>query len=322
MENLSNNQILEIINFYKECGISEETYLSSDGVLDIFSLLGIIPEFSETGERIPTVYELLEIPPQFVDEKEVPIVFAIKNRAFKVHKFEDKRPQNFTYLGQKESANASEIIILNKFKQDYFSAIANGNMIEATRLYDLIDKLTGGKADEFIGINYNCVKFYKKMQKQLLMDMFANFVILRVLSKQIAIKEGLTKLDKLYKEFEKELERQSFIFLGKKKIRLPKISKIEISTSSEEISQKVVVSNKSNHKKLQINNETAEANNVNTEIKKQNNSGLISFIKEKVSVKFNRLRDQFQTVNRDVFEPIKQEKILDQEKPTKILEND
>ena len=154
------------------------------------------------------------------------------------------------------------------------------------------------------------------------MDMFANFVILRVLSKQIAIKEGLTKLDKLYKEFEKELERQSFIFLGKKKIRLPKISKIEISTSSEEISQKVVVSNKSNHKKLQINNETAEANNVNTEIKKQNNSGLISFIKEKVSVKFNRLRDQFQTVNRDVFEPIKQEKILDQEKPTKILEND
>ena len=49
MENLTNEQIVDIINFYKECGISEDMYLSRNGVLDIFSLIGMTPEFDEQG---------------------------------------------------------------------------------------------------------------------------------------------------------------------------------------------------------------------------------------------------------------------------------
>ena len=184
MENLTNEQIVDIINFYKMCGISEDMYLSRKGVLDLFSLIGISPEFDEQGNRIPTVYEQLEIAPMFREGREVPIVFAIKHKVSKVHKPkpEDKiSTDKFTFNGSKEQV--SDKVILNKLKQDYFSAIVNGNLNEATRIYDIIDKITGGKADYFIGVQYNCVKFYKKMQKQLLIDMFANFVILMILNK-------------------------------------------------------------------------------------------------------------------------------------------
>ena len=89
MENLINEQIVDIINFYKECGVSEDMYLSRNGVLDIFSLIGMTPKFDEQGNREPTVYELLEIPPVFRDKKEVPIVFAIKHKISKVYKPKD-----------------------------------------------------------------------------------------------------------------------------------------------------------------------------------------------------------------------------------------
>ena len=86
MENLTNEQIVDIINFYKQCGISEDMYLSRNGVLDLFSLIGIAPEFDEQGNRIPTVYEQLSIAPVFRDKHEVPIVFAIKHKVSKVYK--------------------------------------------------------------------------------------------------------------------------------------------------------------------------------------------------------------------------------------------
>ena len=183
MENLTNEQIVDIINFYKECGISEDMYLSRNGVLDLFSLIGITPEFDEQGNRLPTVYEQLSIAPVFRDKQEVPIVFAIKHKVSKVYKpKEDDKisTEKYTYNGSKEQVN--DKVVLNKLKEDYFSAVANGNLSEATRIYDLIDKITGGQADYFIGIQFNCVKFYKKMQKQLLIDMFANFVILMILN--------------------------------------------------------------------------------------------------------------------------------------------
>ena len=169
MENLTNEQIIDIINFYKSCGISEDMYLSRNGVLDIFSLIGILPDFDENGNRLSTVYEQLSIAPIFRDGKEVPIVFAIKHKVSKIYKPKTDNKicsGNYTFAGVREQV--SDKIVLNKLKQDYFSAVVNGNLSEASRIYDLIDKLTGGKADFFIGIQFNCVKFYKKMQKQLL----------------------------------------------------------------------------------------------------------------------------------------------------------
>jgi len=287
MENLTNEQIVDIINFYKMCGISEDMYLSRKGVLDLFSLIGISPEFDEQGNRIPTVYEQLEIAPMFREGREVPIVFAIKHKVSKVHKPkpEDKiSTDKFTFNGSKEQV--SDKVILNKLKQDYFSAIVNGNLNEATRIYDIIDKITGGKADYFIGVQYNCVKFYKKMQKQLLIDMFANFVILMILNKKYSVKEGIIKFNKLYKAFvQKQLESGNFGLISNESMKVPEINKITITVSEDE---------------------KIKASNVKTEVPKtpkvqdvssqgvQSTQTFASFVKEKIGLKLNRIKKNFE----------------------------
>ena len=172
MEILSNEEIIDIINFYEKCGITEETYLSKDGALDLFTLLKIEPQFDEDGNRVLTPYEELEMIPKFEGGEEVPLVFAIKNRVKKVaHGVSGE----FVYGGAKKSDSME---ILHKFKQDYFNAIAAGDYSEAQRTFDFVNKLTGGKAEEIIGINYKNEIFYAKMKRQLLLDLFANFFLL------------------------------------------------------------------------------------------------------------------------------------------------
>lgn len=284
MENLTNEQIVDIINFYKMCGISEDMYLSRKGVLDLFSLIGISPEFDEQGNRLPTVYEQLEIAPVFRDGKEVPIVFAIKHKVSKIHKPKqtDKiSTDKFTYTGAKEQV--SDKVILNKLKLDYFSAIVNGNLNEATRIYDIIDKITGGKADYFIGVQYNNVKFYKKMQKQLLIDMFANFLILMILNKKYSVKEGLVKFNKLYKAFvQKQLESGNFGLITNKSMKVPEIKNITVSVSEDE--------------KIKASNVKAEAVKMQKapEFPEQNTQTFASFIKEKIGLKLNRIKKNFE----------------------------
>ncbi len=287
MENLTNEQIIDIINFYKMCGISEDMYLSRNGVLDLFSLIGISPEFDEQGNRLPTVYEQLEIAPVFRDGKEVPIVFAIKHKISKVHKPKPEEKistDKYTYGGVKEQV--SDKVILNKLKQDYFSAIVNGNLNEATRIYDIIDKITGGKADYFIAVQYNSVKFYKKMQKQLLIDMFANFVILMILNKKYSVKEGIVKFNKLYKAFvQKQLESGNFGLISNQSMKVPEIKKITISVSEDE---KIKASNvKAEIAKKQ----KAQENLIQTV---QNTQTFASFVKEKIGLKLNRIKKNFE----------------------------
>ena len=288
MENLTNEQIVDIINFYKQCGISEDMYLSRNGVLDLFSLIGIAPEFDEQGNRIPTVYEQLSIAPVFRDKHEVPIVFAIKHKVSKVYKpKEDDKisTEKYTYAGSKEQVN--DKIVLNKLREDYFSAVANGNLSEATRIYDLIDKITGGQADYFIGIQFNCVKFYKKMQKQLLIDMFANFVILMILSKKFSIKDGIVKLDKLYKAFiQKQLSSGNFGLVKNNAIKIPEISKITVSVKDE---GKLKGSSK---KVRPVKDLSALQTPKPSEL--QQNQSFVSFVKEKINHKLNKLKKSFE----------------------------
>ena len=323
MENLTNEQIVDIINFYKMCGISEDMYLSRKGVLDLFSLIGISPEFDEQGNRLPTVYEQLEIPPVFRDGKEAPIVFAIKHKVSKVYKpkLEEKiATEKFTYSGAGEKV--SDKMILNKLKQDYFSAVVNGNLNEATRIYDIIDKITGGKADYFIAVQYNCVKFYKKMQKQLLMDMFANFVILMILNKKYSIREGLVKFNKLYKAFvQKQLESGNFGLVKNNSIKIPEINKITISISEDE--------------KIKASNVKADVARVSkmaqTSVEEpiQNTQTFASFIKEKIGLKLNRIKRNFEETffakkNISLFsaEPETGIDFVKNEQTTKVLESD
>ena len=288
MENLTNEQIIDIINFYQMCGITEDMYLSRTGVKDLFSLIGISPEFDEQGDRVPTVYEQLQIAPVFREEKEVPIVFAIKHKVSKIHKptSDDKiSSEKFTYMGVKEQVN--DKVILNKLRQDYFSAIANGNLNEASKIYDLIDKITGGKADFFIAVQYNSVKFYKKMQKQLIIDMFANFVILMVLNEQHTVKEGLIQFDKLYKAFvQKQLKNGNFGLIKSNSIKVPRINKITVSLGEN---KKLKASN------VNVSGEKAtNSAQVQVSQKPQEIQTFASFIKEKIGLKLNRIKKSFQ----------------------------
>lgn len=284
MENLTNEQIIDIINFYKFCGISEDMYLSCEGVLDLFTLLGIKPEYDESGERIPTVYEQIGIAPIFRDKKEVPIVFAIKHKVSKIHK-QALETSSFTFKGAKELT--SDKAILLRFKQDYFSAFYSGNLSEASRLYDMIDLLTGGKADEFIGIQFNAVKFYKKMKKQLLIDMFANFVILMVLSKSSNIKEGVVQFDKLYKSFMKQNFSKSSFEFGGVKSSFPKLDNITVKIDDGYDTKKITVKMTSKKNKTEKKSEETQ----NQEDKQKDT--LVSEIKTQVAVKFKKIKDSF-----------------------------
>ncbi len=328
MENLTNEQIVDIINFYKECGISEDMYLSRDGVLDIFSLIGITPEFDEQGNRISTVYEDLEIPPVFREGKEVPIVFAIKHKVSKVHKpTSDSKigSSNYTYTEQKD--RVSDRLILNKLKQDYLSAVVNGNLNEATRIYDLIDKITGGKADFFIGVQYNHVKFYKKMQRQLLVDMFANFLILLIISKKFSVKEGIKKYNKLYRAFiQKQLSSGNFGLIKSKSIFAPDISNITISVSEDE---KVKVSN---IKAVEVKRPKTESqtNEEKPTYDFQTKQSFISYVKDKVETRIKKLKESFtknlfsepEAKSLDVEVKPQEMSIQKNESATKILESD
>ena len=176
---------------------------------------------------------------------------------------------------------------MNKLKQDYFSAIANGNLSEATRIYDIIDKITGGKADYFIAVQYNSVKFYKKMQKQLLIDMFANFVILMILSEKHSIKDGIVKFNKLYRAFiQKELGSGNFGLIRNKSIKAPEISKITIRVSED---RKI----KGSNVKAGV---VKNPNPVQTENNQENkeNQSFVSFVKEKINHKLSKLKKSFE----------------------------
>lgn len=320
MENLTNEQIIDIINFYKLCGISEDMYLSQDGVKDLFSLLGIVPEYDENGNRLPTVYEQLSIAPKFRDGKEVPIIFSIKHKASKINKTPKIESGSFKYVEKTEKHN--DKAILNKLKQDYFSSVSNGNMIEATKIYDLIDMITGGKADFFIGVQYNCVKFYKKMQKQLLIDMFANFVILMVLSKKQMIKEGIIKFDKLYKSFvEHQIKNGNFGYVGGKNAKAPQISSISVSISDDLSVSKVSV--KSNMKQRKDFKQTQEKPVFeNTEQKIEEPKGFINLIKSKVASKISKLKDELTNTETKTETKNGDSNLLKSEKTLNILEND
>ena len=320
MENLTNEQIVDIINFYKSCGISEDMYLSRNGVLDLFTLLGISPEFDDDGNRLPTVYEQLEIPPVFSCGEEVPIVFAIKHKVEKINKSPNIDNLTFTYVSAKEPEEDKDV--LNKFKADYLSAISNGDLVEATRLYDMIDMMTGGKADEFIGVQFNAVKFYKKMQKQLLIDMFANFVILMILSQKGNLKDGLVKFDKLYKSFIENELKNSGIAVSKNE-SVPILSGITINVEDGEGSRKVNVKSQSKQNGRTIRTELSETLGGESE-KPQN---IVSFIKSKITMKVNKIKEKLEqtfSVSKPEQKDTGKKKIEETQadKNPKVLEND
>lgn len=321
MENLTNEQIIDIINFYGKCGITEETYLSKDGALDLFTLLKIEPQFDEDGNRILTPYEELEIVPKFEGGVEVPIVFAIKNR---VKKVSHGVTGEFVYGGAKKSDSME---ILHKFKQDYFNALAAGDFSEASRTFDFVNKLTGGKAEEVIGINYKYEMFYAKMKRQLLLDLFANFLILRIMNRKAEEKNKPVNVNKLYKEFAESQIEQNSIVADVAALGAPiVIDNIDLEIDEDEIE------NDGDVKKTRVSASTEKVNESVAkhaeEAVKQNTiqETVRSFISERVDKRIKSLGSfLFATPETEKQEPTeenKNEETVVFEKPVAVLEND
>ena len=205
MEGLSREQLLQVLEFYKLSGLKKDSVVKNGEILDIYRILGIKPEIDENGNRKLSPYELLKVPPQIVNGKERPIVFAIKNKVKKIGKYTGEITE-FVYASHKVKDEHS---ILETLKKKYKDALLMGNEAEAEKYLNLINDVTGGGADEFLDSFYDYTKFYRRMKKQLILDLFAHFFLLFMSARSLTIQKGLLKTDKVYHAYKEYDEEQA-----------------------------------------------------------------------------------------------------------------
>lgn len=172
MDNISRE---EVIDFYNQIGLPEQSYVRNGKIRNIYDILGIRPRLKPNGEREKTPYEILKVPPQMVMSKEVPIIFAIKNQVKKIGKYEGDDVV-FTYQSRKVK---KDLTLLQTLRNNYRKAIYDGDEALAYRILQMYDKLTDGKGKEFADSFYDYSKFYRRMKKQLLIDLFAHFFLMQ-----------------------------------------------------------------------------------------------------------------------------------------------
>ncbi len=189
----------QVEEFLDELGVDKTKEFGKSK--NLYKILGIVPEVDDEGNRLATVYEILGTPPQLRNGKEVPIVFAIKNRVKKLGRYQGSE-RLFFYAHQNKNKEVSSLeATLENLKKKYKHALFVGNTDEAVVLIDLIDSMTGGHASEIVGSFYNYAVFYKKMKKQLLMDMFVHFFLTYFLRYRNNIKQGIINSSKRFKPY-------------------------------------------------------------------------------------------------------------------------
>lgn len=187
----------QIIEFYQSMGLSGPDFLSGGKIVNLYKLLEIVPEKNSNGDRLKTPYEILGVPPKFENGKEKPIVFAIKHKTIRIGKYEG-RIVDFVY---KRPKIVEEKTVLRQLKERYRAAIFAGNEEEAESCLSTISKLAGVSVREFKDSFYNYTKFYKRMRRQLLIDLFAHFFLTFVQNRSAIIKKGIILKNKLYKPY-------------------------------------------------------------------------------------------------------------------------
>ena len=194
MENFTASGLIQL---YKKMGLRDPKFYNGKNVVNLFKVLKIEPEFDEKGKRILTPYEILGVLPKFEDNAEKPIVFAIKNKTSKIGKYEGTLT-SFVYKKQRIKEEKS---VLQTLKERYRAAIFAGNDEEAESCLQSMEALSGGAAREFKDSFYDYSKYYKRMRKQLLLDLFAHFFLLFVQTRSSLIKNGIIKKNKIYRAY-------------------------------------------------------------------------------------------------------------------------
>lgn len=227
MENFSNEQMETMIAFYKQLGISADKFFVDGKIKSIFEILGVKPEVDENGVRKLTPYEILGLLPNIEDGKEKPIIFFLKNklRGLKLTKIANLGSFFFSKeKNQSDKDNSLIEFILSSYK----TAIVQNNLSEAERQFDMLNKITGGRAKHFIGSFYDYTKFYKQMKKQLLIDLFSHFFLIYLMEKKSIIKKGLIIKNKKFKSF-----NANKMFFSDAESAIPEIKSIRIDEVAE-----------------------------------------------------------------------------------------
>ena len=166
----------QLLKLYKIMGLKDPKFFNEKEIVNLYKLLKIEPQKNEDGTRVLTPYEILGVLPVFKNGKERPIVFAIKHRALKIGKYEGQITK-FIYAKSKVKEEKN---ILQTLKEKYRAAIFAGNLDEADSCLKMIDELTGGRSSEFKDSFYDYSVYYKRMKKQLLLDLFSHFFLMYV----------------------------------------------------------------------------------------------------------------------------------------------
>jgi len=184
MENISNNDVIDL--YANKMKLTQYSFIKNGRIRNIYDILGIRPKVDDNGVREITPYEILQVPPQMEMGREIPIVFAIKNTVKKIGKY-DGNEYVYTYQSKKVKTEAS---LLQTLKTNYKKAVFEGDEEQAYRILQMYDKVSGGKAREFLESFYDYTKFYRRMRKQLLIDLFAHFFLMQMEGEKPKVKSA------------------------------------------------------------------------------------------------------------------------------------
>lgn len=189
MIKFTNRQILE---FYMRSGIPLDKCVNEREVVNIYKLLGISPRLKADGSREITPYEILGVMPVFDNGKEKPIVFAIKNKARKIGRYEGLT-KTFFYMSKKIE---EEKTVIESLKEKYRRAVFLGDIEQAEKILSALRDISSEDASKLIRSFYDYSRFYRKMKKQLAMDLFSHFFLMYMSSVLLSTKMGLENLER------------------------------------------------------------------------------------------------------------------------------
>lgn len=193
----------ETIELLKSMGLKDSRIMKNGMIQDIYSLLKIDPKLKADGTRVLTPYEILGVAPIFDGEKERPIVFAIKNKNKPVLKKGKYEGMNHSFFYKPKKVH-EEKDMLETLKSGYKRAVFMGDDESAKNYLDMIDSVTGGKAKEILDSFFDYTRYYKRMKKQLAMDLFAHFFLMYIYKSVKTIKNGINSKKKNIKPFRKD----------------------------------------------------------------------------------------------------------------------
>lgn len=200
MVKFSNKEIFELL---QSLGLSESAIVKSGLVQDIFSVLKTEPKITEDGSRELTPYETLGVMPVFEGGKEKPIVFAIKNIKRPLVNKGKYTGENLTFFYKPKKVQ-QEKDTLETLKSGYRRAVFMGDDENAKAYFDMINTMTGGRAKELLSSFFDYSKYYKRMKKQLVMDLFAHFFLMYIYNRVKTIKNGVNSKRKGVKPYHSE----------------------------------------------------------------------------------------------------------------------